>query len=155
MSDRRNHRIQSYVDEDVDEKIEQLAERKDVTTSEYVADVLRAHVEDTVYERKSREMAAERRLQALIAEGRDQMLDAMDGSDEAITKSALYSIATWELIKGAFGPEERKQAIQRATNRLTEDLTKMGVDPDVITDGMADDPVTDDDEEYSQGWDFS
>jgi metal-responsive CopG/Arc/MetJ family transcriptional regulator len=174
---KRDKRVQAYVSSELADEIDTLADQQEMTRSEYIATVLSDHVYEETLEQSAEAQNAERRLEALIADGRDELLDILDSSDDAITASAAASIATWEVLKGAYGPKERKEAIQNAKNRLNEDCVKLGIDPDVIADGMDDEPITDsdtthprsqhdqgsqqsdrtdnDDDEFDTSWDFS
>lgn len=125
-------RVQAYVPADVADVIDKEADRRDVSRSRHISEILEHHVENTVYEETARNMAAERRLQGLIAEGRDQLLETMDGTDEMVARAALYSVATFELIKQSYGPEERRRAFQRAADRLEEELGLLDIDPEAL-----------------------
>jgi hypothetical protein len=161
----RNKRVQAYVTKAVQTELDKLAEQNDMTRSEYMARVLEKEVHEQQMGEISEQQNLEQRLEALIANRLDETDEAVASQAETTALGAVYSIALWKLINDTFGPQERKEALETARNRLTDDLVRMGIDPDALVDEPDTDhrqrnqtqtrQSDDSDDEYSPGWDFS
>lgn len=129
---KRDERIAMYVTSEQKEWLQQRANDEEVTLSGYCHDILSRHIEGGVFDEKDEELKVERRLEELVGLARDEIEDAAEDIRQTQQKTALHTIALWELLKTDAGAAHRKEAMTEATRRLHENLVKSGIDPDAL-----------------------
>lgn len=78
MTEERTEQVSTYVTPETKDQLKNEARQEGVTLSKYVRQLLeRARLEDT-QEQLARDLNAEERLLALIAEGKDEMVEIAD-----------------------------------------------------------------------------
>lgn len=120
--------ISSYVEDDLNEEIERLAEEADQSKSEFIAETLRNRVHQENIDEVNHETHAERRIEELVGQARDEVTGATDDLQNYLAVIGVHSIGTWELLKEEHGEVARQQALNKGAERLREDFEQLGID---------------------------
>jgi len=99
----------------------------DLSKSTYAALVLEQHIQEDMYDLKTREMEAERRIVELIQ-------DVTETIAASATRTQLYSAAFWDLLADEYDDQARQAALKRAAEDSGIDPTQFAAesmgDPD-------------------------
>ncbi|MFD1588183.1 hypothetical protein ACFR9U_14470 [Halorientalis brevis] len=129
---KKDTRIAIYATAEQKERLQQRADDAEMTLSAYCQDILSQHLQGELFADKNEELAVEQRLEELVGLARDEIEDAAEDIRQTQQKTALHTIALWELLKTDAGAAQRKEAMTDAARRLREDLVKAGIDPDAL-----------------------
>ena len=116
--------LSAYVDESFAEEVRKHAEREGVSISTFITETLERRIEQEAFARVSQETHAERRIEELVAEARDNILEATTDHQGAQREANHYSIALWELLKDEYSDLERQEALKTASRRLQTDPSR-------------------------------
>ena len=127
-------KLQAHVDDQLANQVETEAARRDLSTSAYIRTVLETSLRDDELSDQLERTDAERRVEELVATGRDELLDTVEAIRGIVARGAVYQIAMWELQKRHYSwhDKQRRAALATGSERLREPLEELGVDVDVL-----------------------
>lgn len=125
----RDQQVTAYVDADLRTELEARAEKKDMSVSRLVAEVLEAYVEDDLVAMTSRQTEAEQRIEELVAtatddigettqEALDRIVARTELMERILLRIGIYSVGNWELLTDNVKEHRRSKAMQAASDVL-------------------------------------
>ena len=118
----RDQKISVYVTEDRKTEIERKAATEDMTISSYLNRLISRQLAMEAENEIASTARAADQLQTLIDRGTRQLRDATEDLQEMNAKMGVYTIANFELMKGAHGQPEIRDALSTGSRRLRDDL---------------------------------
>ncbi|MFC7158033.1 hypothetical protein ACFQPA_21900 [Halomarina halobia] len=136
----RDQRLTLYVGKGEKGQIEEEADERDLSVSEYLYRLVQKQRQSEAAERLIEESEAERHIEQLLADGRDELVAVADDVRDLSARGNVYAIALWELLKTEHPDTERREALSTAARRLRIPVEEHpDLHPaDVDTDGDAD-----------------
>ena len=148
-------KLQTHVDDDFASYIRDEAERRDISVSEHIKQILKHHHHQENLDEELQKTDAERRIEELVTLAKDEITKTSEWQKEVMVRGSVNQIALWELAKREYSwsDHQRRQALSIGASRLREPLAELGVQIDEI-DGIADDPdlPADTDDAESHPW---
>jgi hypothetical protein len=149
-------KLQTHLDEDFAREIEAEAARRGISTSELVREILKRYFRDEQLSDQLQRTDAERRVEELVATGRDEIVATADAIRQIVARDAVYQIAMWELQKRHYSwhDKQRRAALSIGSERLREPLEDLGVDVDLLATSVDPDDIaeTENGEPEEYGW---
>ncbi|MFC7078334.1 ribbon-helix-helix protein, CopG family [Haloarcula halophila] len=124
----RDNRIQVYPSDELAEKIERRAEEAGLSISEFCSQALETHLEQETRESEESRYNPSKRLEVKIEQARQEVMETLDELESETSEEieqlqalrTMYVISLWELLKEDYGPAQRKEAMERASERLAD-----------------------------------
>lgn len=124
----RDNRIQVYPSDELAKKIERRAKKTGNSISEFCSQALEAHLEQEDKEAEESRYNPSKRLELKIEQARQEVMDTLDELESETGEEieqlqalrTMYVISLWELLKEDYGPAQRKEAMERASERLAD-----------------------------------
>ncbi|WP_254547489.1 hypothetical protein [Halomarina pelagica] len=114
----RDQRLTLYVGKGEKGQIEEEADERDLSVSEYLYRLVQKQRQSEAAERLIEESEAERHIEQLLADGRDELVAVADDVRDLSARGNVYAIALWELLKQEHPDTERREALSTAARRL-------------------------------------
>lgn len=149
-------KLQTHLDDDLAHRVEAEADRRDLSTSGFIATLLETHMENDDLDHHLERTDAERRVEELVATGRDELLDTVEAIRGIVARDAVYQIALWELQKREYSwhDKQRRAALATGSQRLREPLENLGVDVDALDASLDGADADASAESASEGYDW-
>lgn len=135
-------------------EIRDLADEVDRSMSEYVARLIREHLEDEHRAEINAQTRVEESMEELVSVGKDELRQTARQIAGMNARMGVYSIANWELIKQSHPDAERRDALSAGSRRLRKSVDEsladeIGVSLDELDDALADSSDADTDADES------
>jgi hypothetical protein len=140
--------ISVYVSESEKNHLQSEANEEGETLSSYVYKLAQAERKRRGVEKAATDLSAEERIEALIAEAKEDLTEIAQDTKDMNARAGAYSIANFELLKQNYPDARRKEVLETGARRLRYPLE----DHD-ITDDTDDQEDGDQDNSGSHGSD--
>lgn len=114
----RNEPLTIYVSESEKNHLKSEANEEGETLSSYVYKLAQAERKRRGVEKAATDPSAEERIEALIAEAKEELTEIAEDTKDLNARAGAYSVANFELLKQNYPDARRKEVLRTGSRRL-------------------------------------